>query len=221
MDGRGLVGGGVVQHEVDVRSFGTAASMGSRNRLNSGAGAAGSLGDHRAARQVQRREQAGGAVADVVMGAPFWGRGQHRQAPGVRSRAWICVFSSTQSTTARSGGFMYRPTMSRTLSMNSGSVDSLKVWTMWLEAEARQIRVTADWDMPAALAMARVDQCVSLSGGSCSSVAMITFSTCPSVTVRGWPGRGSSLSPSSRDSTNRDRHFDTVPWNSPGQRPHH
>jgi hypothetical protein len=32
----------------------------------------------------------------------------------VRSRAWICVFSSTQSTIALSGGFRYRPTMSRT-----------------------------------------------------------------------------------------------------------
>ena len=31
-----------------------------------------------------------------------------------RSSAWICDFSSTQSTTALSGGFMYRPTMSRT-----------------------------------------------------------------------------------------------------------
>jgi len=41
-------------------------------------------------------------------------------------------------------------------------------------------------------------------------VAVITFSTCSSVTVRGQPGRGSSLSPSSRDARNRDRYFDTV-----------
>lgn len=39
----------------------------------------------------------------------------------VRSRAWIWDFSSTHSTTARSGGSSYRPTTSRTLPMNWGS----------------------------------------------------------------------------------------------------
>ena len=39
---------------------------------------------------------------------------------------------------------------------------------------------------------------------------MITFSTCSSVIVRGRPGRGSSLSPSSRSSRNRDRHLPAV-----------
>jgi len=79
-----------------------------------------------------------------------------------------------------------------------------------LRPKARQIRETADWDMPADRAIDRVDQCVSPPAGSCSSVAVITFSTCSSVTVRGRPGRGSSPSPSSRDARNRDRHFDTV-----------
>jgi hypothetical protein len=37
----------------------------------------------------------------------------------VRSKAWIWDFSSTQSTTAASGGFRYTPTMSRTLSMTA------------------------------------------------------------------------------------------------------
>ena len=60
---------------------------------------------------------------------------------------------------------------------------------MWgLRPNARQIRDTADWDMPADLAIDRVDQCVSPPGGACSSVAVITFSTCSSVTVRGRPG---------------------------------
>jgi hypothetical protein len=31
--------------------------------------------DHRAARRIQRGEQAGGALADVVMGHPGWGVG--------------------------------------------------------------------------------------------------------------------------------------------------
>jgi hypothetical protein len=38
-------------------------------------------------------------------------------------------FPSTHSTVAVSGGFRHSPTTSRTLSMNCGSVDSLKVST--------------------------------------------------------------------------------------------
>ena len=95
--------------------------------------------------------------------------------------------------------------------MNIGSVDSFHVWMMCgLRPNARQIRETADWDMPADLAIDRVDQCVSPPGGACSSVAAITFSTCSSVTVRGRPGRGSSFSPFRRASRNRDRHLPAV-----------
>jgi hypothetical protein len=79
----------------------------------------------------------------------------------------------------------------------------------------RQIRETADWDMPADLAIDRVDQCVSPPGGACSSVAVITASTCSSLIVRGRPGRGSSVSPSSRSRANRDRHFDTISRDTP------
>jgi len=72
--------------------------------------------------------------------------------------------------------------------MNSGSVDSFQLWMMCgLRPKARQIRETADWDMPADRAIDRVGQCVSPPAGSCSSVAVITFSTCSSVTVRGRP----------------------------------
>ncbi len=38
-------------------------------------------------------------------------------------KAWIWVFSSTHSTNARSGGFRYSPTTSRTLATNNGSLD--------------------------------------------------------------------------------------------------
>jgi hypothetical protein len=79
-----------------------------------------------------------------------------------------------------------------------------------LSPNARQIRETADWDMPCDLAIDRVDQCVSPPAGACSSVAVITASTCSSVTVRGRPGRGSSVSPFSRPARNRPRHFDTM-----------
>ena len=95
--------------------------------------------------------------------------------------------------------------------MNCGSVDSFHVCTACgLSPNARQIRDTAVWFRPADLAIDRVDQWVSPSGGCCSSVAAITFSTCSSVIVRGRPGRGSSFSPASRDSMNRDRHLPAV-----------
>jgi hypothetical protein len=63
----------------------------------------------------------------------------------VRSSAWICDFSSTYRTTARVvGGAKYKPTMSRTLSMNSGSLDSECFVAVRLQGErARQIRVMA------------------------------------------------------------------------------
>jgi hypothetical protein len=95
--------------------------------------------------------------------------------------------------------------------MNCGSVDSFQVCTACgFSPNARQIRETAVWFRPADLAIDLVDQCVPPSGGSCSSVAASTFSTCASVIVRGRPGRGSSFSPASRDSTNRARHLPAV-----------
>ena len=45
----------------------------------------------------------------------------------VRSSAWHWLFSSTQSTSALSGGLRYSPTTSRSFSMKNGSVDSLKL----------------------------------------------------------------------------------------------
>jgi hypothetical protein len=46
-----------------------------------------------------------------------------RRRPGcMRSRAWICAFSSTHSINALSGGLSYRPTASRPFSMNNDSI---------------------------------------------------------------------------------------------------
>ena len=42
--------------------------------------------------------------------------------------------------------------------------------------KARQIRETADWDMPCDLAINQVDQCMSPAAGSCCSVAVMTRS---------------------------------------------
>ena len=58
------------------------------------------LGNEPAGGDVQRREQRGRAVAHVVVGASLDLARSGRE----RSRAWIWLFSSTQSTSARSGG---------------------------------------------------------------------------------------------------------------------
>jgi hypothetical protein len=70
--------------------------------------------------------------------------------------------------------------MSRTLSMNCGSGESLKA-SVWcgFSPNARQIRLIALWLIPVAAAIERVDQCVA-SGGCSSSVLTITRSTAAS-----------------------------------------
>src|ERR1035437_6166800 len=61
-------------------SSGTAASIRSRNSLELARPMPAAEGaDHRAADQVERGEQAGGAVADVVVTAPRGGAQEHRQ----------------------------------------------------------------------------------------------------------------------------------------------
>src|SRR4029453_12858100 len=131
------------------------------------------------------------------------------------ARAWIWDFSSTDSTSARSGGSRYSPTTSRTFSTNCGSLDSLNPSARCgLSPNAFQIRPTVDLLSPDRLAIDARDQCVASAGVS-SNVATITASTCSSVIVRGTPGRGSSTSPSSRRATNRERHLPTVGSDTP------
>ena len=143
LDRRGLVGRRVVQHDVDVEvRRARSCRSGSRTGGTPRPGAAAVMsaitlpgGD------VERGVEVGGAVALVVVGAPLGRPGISGRIGAVRSSAWIWVFSSTHSTTAASGGFRYRPTMSRTLSMNSGSGDSLNVSIRCgLSPNARQIR---------------------------------------------------------------------------------
>ena len=93
--------------------------------------------------------------------------------------------------------------MSRTLSMNCGSGESLNVSVWWGSSpNARQIRLTAVWLIPVAAAIERVDQCVA-SRGCSSSVFTITRSTSSSLIERGLPGRGSSCKPSRPRRANR------------------
>ncbi len=96
-----------------------------------------------------------------------------------------------------------------------GSAESFQVCiACGLSPNARQIRETADCDMPVAAAIDRVDQCVSRPGVD-SNVLVTTSSTRSSEMTRGRPGRGSSDSPSSRSARNRERHFDTVARDKP------
>ena len=88
-----------------------------------GGGGEQGVGD-RAGGDLQGGEQGGGSVPDVVMGLPFGDAGRIGRTGRVRSRAWIWV-SSTQTTTAFSGGARYRPTTSRTLASSCGSVENL------------------------------------------------------------------------------------------------
>src|SRR6266508_924057 len=100
--------------------------------------------------------------------------------------------------------------MSRTFSMNSGSLDSLNVLTRCgRRLNARQIRLTAVWLSPHRRASVRVLQCVA-SRGVVSSVTRITRSTSASVIRRGAPGRGSSSNPSRRWPRKRVRHLPMV-----------
>ncbi len=80
------------------------------------------------------------------------------------------------------------PTTSRTLVTNCGSVNSFQVSTMYgLKPNTRQIRETADCNMPSTSAAERVDQRESPIGGAWPSVLATRASTCSSVTPSLWP----------------------------------
>src|ERR1017187_4807277 len=105
--------------------------------------------------------------------------------------------------------------MSLTLSMKSGSDDSLNVSTRCgFNPKARHIRLTVDWDIPAVFAIDRVDQWVASFGFSCSVFTM-TVSRAPSGMWGGEPGGASRTSPSSRLRMNRLRHVPTVASDTP------
>ena len=83
--------------------------------------------------------------------------------------------------------------------MNSGSGDSLKVSVRWgLSPNARQIRLTADWVMPVAAAIDRVDQWVASGGRLLEGLDDHRLDPSSSSMLRGAPGRGSSTRPSRR-----------------------
>ena len=124
--------------------------------------------DHRAVEHAERGEQGGGAVPLVIV-RRVWQRPGLIGSPGwVRSRAWIWLFSSIDSTTAWAGGSTHgsgrwpargqapSPTMSVSLAAKLGSRERLKLRSRcgcnWC---ARQMRYTEPSEMPMALAIAR------------------------------------------------------------------
>src|SRR5215216_3752465 len=168
------------------------------------------LADHLAGGEIKRRVEARAAGAPVVVGGTPGRAGQHRQdRRGAIEGLDLGLLIDAQHDRAL-GRVENRPTTSRTLSMNCGSLESFQVsWRCGWSPNACQIRSTAFWVRPTSRAIERVDQCVA-SLGVVSSVRTTTSSTCSSVIVRGRPGRGSSVSPSSRRSAKRLRHLVTI-----------
>ncbi|SFH99410.1 hypothetical protein SAMN04487925_1011447 [Bradyrhizobium sp. cf659] len=67
--------------------------------------------------------------------------------------------------------------MSRTLSTNSGSLDSLNVWLRCgCKPNAAHIRRIVVWEKPVSAAIERIDQCVA-SAGVVRNVRSITAAT--------------------------------------------
>ena len=115
--------------------------------------------------------------------------------PGwVRSSAWICDFSSTDSTTAWAGGSTYKPTMSVSFSAKAGSLESLKCrQRCGLRPWAFQIACTVDAAMPATFAIARNVQWVASNGGG----------SCVRRTISATRSGGTGALPGGRDRSRR------------------
>jgi hypothetical protein len=92
----------------------------------------------------------------------------------------------------------------------TGAAALAAVETWLFSDQARQIREIADCDIPHGRChrpgrpVGVTAQRLMLQG------RVITRSTCSSVIFRGAPGRGSSVNPSGRSRTNRNRHLRTV-----------
>ena len=149
---------------------------------------------HLAGRDLQCREQAGRAVADVVVGGFLRQPGPDRQRSGRCGPAPAPGFSRRRRPRPRSrGGLRYSPTTSRTFASSSGSVENLNVSRRHgCSFHSRQIRATDANEIPRCLPSSRADQCVTPSeSGGPSSVATTTATS--SITG-GRPDRSRSCS---------------------------
>ncbi len=165
-----------------------------------------------AGRHLESGEQGGGAVALVAWAKPLsaWPFGSRSQ-PWARSSAWMCGFSSTHRTTACSGGFRYRPTISAALAANGigahapaaplGEADALRPQDPphLVGGDVVAERRGQQPPVPAREAGGRrrveLGEDARLGGG---------------IVARRRPPRGASSSPSRPKRANRPRHFDTV-----------
>ena len=107
-----VMGGVVVQHEVQLTpGIGAGDLLTEHQELGVAMSIEAAVGDL-AGGDLQSGEQRRRTMPDVVVGAALGAARTQRQVCWVRSGAWIWDFSSTHSTTARSGGWRYSPTTS-------------------------------------------------------------------------------------------------------------
>ena len=205
LDRGGLVGAVVVADQVDVQVGGHGLVDRGQELLElGGAVPAVQLADHGAVGDVERGEQAGDAVADVVVGAPLGHAGHHRQHRlGPVQGLDLALLVDAQH---------HRP-LGRVV-VQPDHVDDLlheqriggqleRVGPVRLEFEVPPDPPDRRLRQPGLRsAIDARDQCVALAG-VCSSVATTTSSTWSSVIDGGRPGRSSSTSPSSRRARNR------------------
>ena len=102
-----LVGGVIVHHQMHVEIARNLGVDGAQELQElPGTVALVAAADHLAGRHVERGKQRERAVPSVVVAAALGFAGRIGSSGWVRSSAWIWLFSSTQSTSARSGGAM-------------------------------------------------------------------------------------------------------------------
>ena len=110
LHGGRLVGGVVVADQVNIEAVGDLGVDGGQELAElDGAVAPVQGGDDGAVGDVEGGEQAGGARADVVVGAFSGVPGIMGNAGGLRSRAWIWGFSSTRRRHVGLGRFQVEP----------------------------------------------------------------------------------------------------------------
>ena len=219
LHGWGLVGGVVVEHEVQVEVFRGGLVDFFEEPEELGRAVAWVVPGDRPGEDVHGREHDRGAMADVVVGRPRRRARHHRQdrrRPVQRLHLGLLVHRQDQSVLRRR---YVQPDDIADLVHELWILGQLpRVDRVRLQTEGppdpRHLSLIQPW--PAAID--RVDQCVSPFGGSSCNVLVINALICSSVSLRGCPGRGESSRPSKRSVRNRSRHFVTVGALTPSRR---
>ena len=210
-DGRGLVGGVIIEHEMDVEIgrhglLDLAEELAEFDRTVTLVAAA----DDLAGSNVQSGEQRGRAVTLVVMTTPLDLTGAHRQQRLGSVECLDLRFLVDAQHQGSVGWVEVEPDNVAHLIDEQrvrGQLEGLDA--MRLQAEGTPDATDARSRDATVSAMLRVLQCVAPRGWL-SSVCTMTLSTFASSIVRGAPGRNSSSNPSTPRSTKRRRHLPTV-----------